>query len=144
MDEVQQLIDRYDLQGHLFLPGKVPHEELVTWYNAADVMCLASEKEGWANVLLESLACGTPVVATNIWGTPEVISRPELGVLVDRTVEAIQGGLKAALETSWDHEAIVAHARRYTWQDTAKGVVTQFCEMLHLEVDRPSISTARP
>lgn len=125
LDEVERLAQQYELDDHLLLPGKASQEELVDWYNAADLLCLASDKEGWANVLLEALACGTPVVGTNVWGTPEVISSPELGVLVDRTVPAIREGLRQALTRSWDREAIVAHAHEHTWQRTAERVVEQ-------------------
>lgn len=130
MDEVLRLRDRYDLDAHLHLPGKVEHKDLLTWYNAADVLCLASEKEGWANVLLESLACGTPVVGTNVWGTPEVISSPELGVLVDRSVDAIEEGLREALTRSWDRDAIVAHAREHSWEKTAQRVVEELAALV--------------
>lgn len=126
MDEVERLRARYGLGDHLRLPGNVPHDELVHWYNAADVTCLASEKEGWANVLLESMACGTPVVGTNVWGTPEVISSPALGLLVDRSVEAIEAGLREALGRAWDRGAIAAHAQEHTWERTAERVVEQF------------------
>jgi glycosyltransferase involved in cell wall biosynthesis len=126
MAEIEQLVQKYDLGDHLLLPGRVPHEELLQWYNAADVMCLASEKEGWANVLLESLACGTPVVGTRVWGTPEVISRPELGILVERTVPAIRQGLADALGRSWDREVIVDYAQQHTWEATARRVVQEF------------------
>ena len=70
-----QLISGHGLEGRVILAGEQPPERLPYWYGAADALCLASSKEGWANVLLESLACGTPVIGTRVWGTPEVISR---------------------------------------------------------------------
>lgn len=130
MEEVDRLMEQYGLKGVIHLPGKRPQEELVEWYNAADVMCLASSKEGWANVLLESLACGTPVVGTNVWGTPEVITSPDYGVLVERTVEDIRRGLGEALSRDWDRDAIVAYARQHTWEATAERVVQQFREVV--------------
>ena len=65
------------------------HKELCLWYNAADLFCLASEREGWPNVLFESLACGTPVVATKVGGIPEILRSEKLGILVERNVNEI-------------------------------------------------------
>lgn len=62
--------------------GPVPHDDLCRYYNAADVMVLASSREGMPNVVLESLACGTPVVATAVNGTPELITSSEAGELM--------------------------------------------------------------
>ncbi|MFM8991895.1 MAG: glycosyltransferase, partial [Alphaproteobacteria bacterium] len=62
------------LSGRVRFLGRLAQEELARVYNVADMLVLASDREGWANVLLESMACGTPVVATRIWGTPEVVS----------------------------------------------------------------------
>jgi glycosyltransferase involved in cell wall biosynthesis len=114
--------DRLGLGGRVILTGPRKNDELPLWYNAADVMCLASSKEGWANVLLESMACGTPVVATNVWGTPEVVCDPAYGVLVDRTPESIADGLARALDTTWDRERITAYARTHSWHDVAAKV----------------------
>ncbi len=141
--EVEALIERYGMRGHVLMPGRAEHDDLVHWYNAADVFCLASEKEGWANVLLESLACGTPAVATNVWGTPEVIRTPEVGVLVDRTPAAIEEGLRQALEKTWDRDHIVAFAREHTWEATARRVVEQFELVLARRGRVPAAAGAR-
>ena len=117
---------RLGLQGRVIMAGARKNEELPAWYAAADIMCLASSKEGWANVLLESLACGTPVVATNVWGTPEVINSPELGVLVDRTPESIADGLERALNTSWNKERLVSYAGQHSWLDVATRVEASY------------------
>jgi len=110
------------LQDRIVFVGRKPNEELKNWYSAADVSCLASSREGWANVLLESLACGTPVVATRVWGAPEVITSPELGVLVDQGVAPIADGLEAALRKQWDRDALVRHASSRTWDVVAEEV----------------------
>ncbi len=130
LNEMRKLIAQYDLEEHVFMPGRVSQEELIYWYNAADIFCLASDKEGWANVLLESLACGTPVVATNVWGTPEVIRTPDVGILVERSVPAIEAGLKEGLSRLWDEAAIVRFAQEHTWQRTAKQVVEKLEALL--------------
>jgi|SRR5580704_2732856 teichuronic acid biosynthesis glycosyltransferase TuaC len=110
------------LQERIVFVGRKPNEELKDWYSAADVSCLASSREGWANVLLESLACGTPVVATRVWGAPEVITSPELGILVEQTVESISEGLDAALRKEWNREALVRYAALRTWDVVAEEV----------------------
>ncbi len=113
--ELEGLIAAHQATGSVFLPGKVPNTELRWWYSAADVSCLVSSREGWPNVLLESLACGTPVVATSVWGVPEVICSPALGVLVERDVSSIAAGLEKALTTTWDRDALIGRARSRTW-----------------------------
>lgn len=104
--------------------GRKPPEELKDWYGAADVLLLASDREGWANVLLESMACGTPVVATRIWGTPEVVTTPESGILVERTPKAIAAGLRQLLASPPSRNATRLYAERFSWDDTAHALRT--------------------
>ena len=76
-EERARLLERAAARGvadAVRLVGAVPNERLAAWYGAADALILASSREGWANVLLEAMACGCPVVATRIWGTPEVVA----------------------------------------------------------------------
>jgi teichuronic acid biosynthesis glycosyltransferase TuaC len=115
-------IDDLGLQDSVTLLGSVPNEQLRDWYSAANVSCLPSSREGWANVLLESMACGTPVVATRIWGTPEVIVSDEYGLLVDQSIEAIADGLQEALTRTWNREAIASYARQRSWDVVADEV----------------------
>jgi teichuronic acid biosynthesis glycosyltransferase TuaC len=117
--ELQQMIGKLNLADHVHLQGNCPNARLRYWYSAADVSCLVSSREGWPNVLLESLACGTPVVATGLWGTPEIITSPDLGILVDQTVPSIASGLKSAFERKWDRKLIAAHARERDWNVVA-------------------------
>ena len=101
--------------------GSVPNEELRTYYAAADLTCLPSRKEGWPNVILESLACGIPVVATRVGAVPAILT-PELGILVDPAPESICAGLQRALQQDWNSAVISAYAQRYTWTDVATRV----------------------
>lgn len=66
------------------LLGEVAHRDLPKLYNAADAMVLMSSREGWANVILESLASGTPVLASDVGGANEIIRAPVAGALVPR------------------------------------------------------------
>jgi glycosyltransferase involved in cell wall biosynthesis len=114
--------EQLGLQDEVFFAGNQPNDHLREWYVASDFTCLASDKEGWANVLLESLACGRPVVATNVWGTPEVIRSPEYGVLIERTPEAIAQGILTALRTTWHESVMVQYAARFSWKDVGRRV----------------------
>jgi glycosyltransferase involved in cell wall biosynthesis len=120
-----QLITSLQLQRNVELVGARPNSELADWYSAADVSVLLSENEGWPNVILESLACGTPVVATPVWGIPDIITSPELGILVKRDIETIRRGLTQALQTRWDRDQLVRYASQRTW-DTVAEELEQF------------------
>ena len=97
--------------------GPVPNEQLVTYYSAADVSCLASRNEGWPNVILESLACGTPVVATGVGEVPRLLANPDFGIIVDPTPEAIHAGLSWALQRQWSRETLSNYAQQHTWEN---------------------------
>ena len=138
---IEERIREHGLEDYVTMPGATLNEDLRAWYAAADVSCLASSKEGWANVLLESLACGKPVVATRVWGTPEVISSDDLGILVDRTPESIAEGLERAFLRRWDSEAIAEYARGFTWQQVGERVVDNYLAALERR-PAPAPSTA--
>lgn len=105
--------------------------ELCELYNALDVLVLASSREGWANVLLEAMACGTPVVASNAWGNPEVVTAPEAGMLMP-TLDA--AGIAAAIERLYasmpSREATRHYAEKFDWQPTTQGQLKLFREVL--------------
>ncbi len=103
--------------------GTLTQQQLAEIYNAADALVLASSREGWANVLLEAMACGTPVVATAIWGTPEVVRSPEAGVLVNaRSADGIAQGVKALFANYPDRQATRRYAEKFSWDETVAGV----------------------
>ena len=109
------------------LVGALPQAELRRYYGAADALVLASSREGWANVLLEAMACGTPVVASNVWGTPEVVATPEAGVLMPtRTPEGVAAGVKALFSHYPEHSATRCYAERFSWDDTTAGQLKLF------------------
>jgi len=103
--------------------GRVDQATLTGWYGAADAFVLASESEGLANVLLESMACGTPVAATAVGGTPEVVSTPAAGELIrERTPAGIAAALGRLLARDAAREATRRHAEGFSWDETARGL----------------------
>jgi glycosyltransferase involved in cell wall biosynthesis len=107
-------------EGRIHFHGRVAHHMIGRWMNACDLFCLPSLDEGTPNVLLEALACRTPVVATDTGGIPEIVS-PESGILFPKgDVPALAGALRAALERDWDRDRIVCPAS--SWEDNARSL----------------------
>jgi len=124
---LQELAEKLGAARHLSMPGAQPNAELYRWYSAADIFILASSREGWANVLLESMACGTPVVATDIWGTPEVVSDPVAGRLVkQRTGQAFAHELEQLLAAMPDRAAVRRFAEGFSWAATTQAQLDLF------------------
>ena len=107
--------------------GRAAHHDLAETYSAADVMVLASSREGWANVLLEAMACGTPVVASNVWGTPEVVAAPEAGQLMpERTPAGAVTAIQALFSDLPDRAKTRAYAEGFSWEPTTQGQLALF------------------
>ena len=124
---LERMVQAARLEKHVSIVGARPHHEIPLWMAAADVFCLASRSEGWANVLLEALACGRPVVSTRVGGNPEIIERDSLGILVPPADdEKLARGILDALDRAWDTDAMIEHARAYSWERAALSVVETF------------------
>ena len=125
--KLQAQIDQSGLADRVRLLGPQPHAGLPALYSAADAMVLASSREGWANVLLESMACGTPVVASNLWGNPEVVQSRAAGVIYSpNTPEGIVAGVRNLFANLPSRDATRAYAESFSWDDTTAGQVTLF------------------
>lgn len=110
--------------------GEVAHADLAEVYSAADALVLASSREGWANVLLESVACGTPVVATDVWGTAEVVTCPQAGTLVrQRSAAGIVEGVCRLFAAQPDRAATRRYAEGYGWDATTRGQLELFASV---------------
>lgn len=100
--------------------GRVSNERLAAWYSAADLTLLPSHSEGWANVLLESLACGVAVVSTDVGGSAEVIRQPIAGALLKtRDPAALAALIEERLRAGNDRAAVRRYAEGFGWQRTA-------------------------
>ncbi len=109
------------LGGRVFFPGEVLNRDLPDWYSAADLFILASSREGWPNVICEAQAMGLPVVATRVWGVPEIVDDPSLGILVEeRSAESLRLALEQALRTPWNRSEIEARGRLRTWDQVSE------------------------
>ncbi len=94
-------------------------QQISTWMNASDFLCLPSESEGCPNVVVEALACGTPVVANAVGGIPELVNERSGVLMPANTAAAIAEALEAAAGKTWDREQIARENLR-TWQHVGR------------------------
>ncbi len=119
---LERLAQRLGVTDRVRFLGQLPHQDLARVYSAADALVLSSDREGWANVLLEAMACGTPVVATDVGGSSEVVTSPEAGMLVhERSSVAIADALRRLFAAPPLREATRRYAERFSWDDTTRG-----------------------
>jgi glycosyltransferase involved in cell wall biosynthesis len=119
-ERLRRLARELGLDARVRFEGVVPHEALAPWYAAADLFALATEREGWPNAVLESLACGTPAVATRVGGVPEILRNDRLGLMADRDDESFARALESALGRTWDRAEIARFAAGHTWTAAAR------------------------
>lgn len=107
--------------------GRVAQERLPYYYSAANVLILASSREGWPNVLLEAMACGTPVLATNVGGIPEVITDPTVGrMTANRSVCGFLPLLQELSENYPERAAVRNYAEMFSWKSTTDAQLSLF------------------
>jgi teichuronic acid biosynthesis glycosyltransferase TuaC len=129
---LRDLTRKLGVGARVTFAGSVPQAELKRYYTAADVLVLASAREGWPNVLLEAMACGTPVVATRAGGVPEIVTVPESGLLAPaRTPAAIAVTIKKLLSNYPDRAATHRYAARFGWQQVSELQLTLFNAVLN-------------
>lgn len=128
---LKKLAEKLGLARRVHFAGVIAHHELAGLYSAVDALVLASSREGWPNVLLEALACGTPVIATRNWGTPEIVAAPEAGILVDeRTPDALADAIQLLLSARPDRDKTRRFAEAFSWDATTDAQLELFSSFL--------------
>lgn len=106
--------------------GSIDHDLLPLILSAADVMVLPTVSEGLANAWVEALACGTPVVTTDVGGARELIACDTAGRLVERSVAAVTAGIKEVLAAPPPREAVAALTEGFSWDANAAGLAAHY------------------
>jgi len=123
---LRSLVRELGLVDYVHFVGSLAPEMVAEYMSSADVLCLASSREGWPNVVHEALGCGTPVVASDVGGVPDLIPSPNYGVVVPiGDQKALETALEEALHRHWNRPGIAAWAQSRSWEQVAAEVIRQ-------------------
>ncbi len=126
-DEVKQL----ELENDVMLVGQRPHDEVAHWMGAADWLLLSSSAEGWATVYFEAMACGRPVITSNVSSAKDAINQPAYGMVVEpRTPEAFASAMIEASHRQFEAAMIRAYAEQHSWSQWAERAMEIFQTVL--------------
>lgn len=130
-EELRRQVKALRLEKNVVFTGPIPPQDLHVPLSAADLFVLATRHEGWANVFLEAMACGLPVVTTRVGGNEEVVRAPELGLIVPfGDSAALTHAVEEALTRNWDFDGILDYARRNDWAERVAVLVTEFRHLI--------------
>jgi glycosyltransferase involved in cell wall biosynthesis len=114
-EKLKRLAVRLGVQERVKFLGPVPHPDMPNIYRAADATLHTSRREGLSNVWVESIACGTPVIATEADGADETIVEPASGRIVSPDGDAVAAALDWVIAARHDPALVAKAARRFDW-----------------------------
>ncbi|MEO7247093.1 MAG: glycosyltransferase [Novosphingobium sp.] len=114
------------LSDRVMFLGQIDHAVLMQWLCAADAMVLPSIREGLANVWIEALACGTPLVIPDIGGAREIVRDQSAGRIVDRTPQAVAAALSDLLANPPQQAQVARNAERFSWEENVGQLAAHF------------------
>ena len=128
---VQNKIEVNGASGYVHALPACAFDDVAVWMAAADLVTLPSYMEGCPNVVLEALACGRPMVTTNVGGIPEVMSDTCGSLVPPRNPGALAQALASVLAATWDPAAISAHMS-HGWNTVSDELLTLFESLVPL------------
>ena len=115
------------LQNDVILTGQRRHDEVALWMGAADWLLLSSSSEGWATVYFEAMACGRPVLTSNVSSARDAINQAAYGSVVEpRTATAFADAMQTAAQTTYDEKVIRHYAEQNSWEKWADNAIRLF------------------
>jgi teichuronic acid biosynthesis glycosyltransferase TuaC len=125
--QLRAQVTQLGLNEHVIFTGPMKSEVLKEPLSAADIFVLSTRNEGWANVFLEAMACGLPVITTNVGGNAEVVCHPELGTVIPfGNQNTLEKCLATALKKKWDRDKIIAYACDNAWDSRVASLIKAF------------------
>jgi glycosyltransferase involved in cell wall biosynthesis len=129
-ERLRRQVSELKLEHVVLFLGAMPSAELKIPLSAADLFVLATSNEGWANVFLEAMACGLPVITTDVGGNREVVCRGELGIIVPfYEAPQLEQALDDALYRQWDRQGIQAYAAENSWDSRVEILEREFTQL---------------
>ena len=127
LERLQSLAQSLGVQDRVTFAGLQANDRLKTYYSASDALVLASSREGWANVLLEAMACGCPAISTPAGGSPEVVTDQSGGIVTDGfSTDAIKQAIMQLRQRYPSREAVYSYAKNLSWQQSIELLKSTF------------------
>lgn len=115
-----------DVAERVHFAGSIDHDLMPLILSAADVMVLPTVSEGLANAWVEALACGTPVVTSDVGGARELIACDTAGRLVARNAKAVAAGINAVLNNPPARDDVAALTEQFSWETNAAALAAHY------------------
>lgn len=144
--QLRALPSKLHLAEHVTFCGRLDQPDLASLMSAADLFCLSSVREGWPNVVHEAMACGTPIVASDVGAIPELLPDDRYGIKVSPTnIVALAQGIHAALHRNWNRNAILEWATSRSWHHAALELANEWglCVSAQSPIEREVNSRVR-
>lgn len=114
------------LADRVHVLGSLKPDAMARWLSAADVFVLPSEREGLANAWIEALACGTPLVISDVGGAREVVADTSAGRLAARDAQSIAAAVREVLADGKSQAEVAANAARFSWDANAAQLAAHY------------------
>lgn len=137
-ENLRRLADDLDVSDRVRFLGYVPDDKLPSLYATADIFTLTSRHEGFGLVLLEAMACGTPVVATDVGGIPSVVQDGKTGYLIPREERAFAERVDQLADIE-RRKRMSANARSYAEANNWNTIARQVEEVYYSNIPRSSV-----
>jgi len=119
-EKLRRLGEQLGISKKIEFVGPIIHSELVLWMNAANCLCLPSVNEGHPNVMMEALACGTPVVASAVGSIPDFVNSDNGATVIPGDSKELSETLDICLNTNYTREKIRGALQHYSWKNCAE------------------------